>query len=117
MTALGEIIAERIRAGGPMPFAAFMSLALYHHRHGYYADAARTGFAGHFLTSPELDPAFGELWAEGLARIWDACGRPERFEVIEVGPGEGTFAAAVLAAAPRELAAALVYRLVERMPA
>jgi SAM-dependent MidA family methyltransferase len=114
---LKRVIVERIQEGGPLPFAAFMSLALYDRRHGYYARPDRTGFAGHFLTSPELDPAFGELWAEGLVQIWTACDRPTRFEVIEVGPGEGTFAAAVLATAPRELTAALVYRLVERMPA
>lgn len=98
-----------------MPFAAYMSLALYHHRFGYYtAGPERSGWGGHYLTSPELDPAFGALWACGFEQVWDVCGRPAEFEIVELGPGEGGFAAAVLDAAGGPLAAALRYRLVER---
>ena len=101
-----------------MPFAAFMSLALYHPHHGYYtAGPARVGWRGHFLTSPELDPAFGELWAGAFEEVWNACGRPDRFEVVEVGPGEGAFAASVLGSVSSPFADALAYRLVERSPA
>lgn len=118
ITALEEILIARIRDTGPMPFAAFMSLALYHPQHGYYtAGPARVGWRGHFVTSPELDPAFGELWAGGFADIWTRCGEPAEFEIIEIGPGEGAFAAAVLGAAEGRFADALTYRLVERSPA
>ncbi|MEA2508495.1 MAG: hypothetical protein QOG21_577 [Actinomycetota bacterium] len=100
-----------------MPFAAFMQLALYHPQHGYYAAARpRTGWAGDFVTSPELDPAFGQLWAAGFEQIWSSCGAPDRFEVVEVGPGEGSFAEGVLEAASGDFADALGYRLVERQP-
>ena len=117
-TPLEEILVARIRDSGPMPFAAFMSLALYHPQHGYYtAGPARVGWRGHFLTSPELDPGFGELWARGFADIWHRSGRPDRFEVIEIGPGEGSFAAAVLGSVHGPFADALTYRLVERSPA
>lgn len=98
-----------------MPFATFMSLALYHDRFGYYAGAERTGRRGHFMTSTELDPAFGQLWAQGFEHTWERCGRPSPFEVVEIGPGEGGFAEAVLAAAPGPFGSALSYRLVERM--
>jgi SAM-dependent MidA family methyltransferase len=112
------MLLDRIAARGPMPFAAYMSTALYHPRLGYYsAGPERSGWRGHFLTSPELDPAFGELWARGLEQIWDGCGRPGRFEVVEIGPGEGAFAQAVLAAASVPFGRALAYRLVERAPA
>ena len=127
MTELERIITGRIRADGPMPFAAFMSLALYDPVHGYYARGPqRTGWRGHFLTSPELDPAFGMLWANAFRRVWAACGSPDAFEVVEVGPGEGGFAAAVLSAITdpaiagssldEPFRAALTYRLVERVP-
>lgn len=117
MNELEELLLRRIEDRGPMPFAAYMSLALYHPRHGYYsAGPERSGWRGHFLTSPELDPAFGQLWARGFEQVWELCGRPERFEVVEVGPGEGAFAAAVLAAAAGDFGAALSYRLVERIP-
>lgn len=118
MTPLEEILIERIRTSGPMPFAAYMSLALYHAQHGYYtAGPARVGWGGHFVTSPELDPAFGRLWARGFAEVWRRCGQPERFEVIEIGPGEGSFAAAVLGSVDGDFADAVTYRLVERSPA
>lgn len=116
MNELQRTITERIRADGPMPFAAYMSLALYHPIHGYYARGPRTGWNGHFVTSPELDPAFGGLWADGFRAIWEECGTPESFEIVEVGPGEGGFASSVLAAIDDDLARALTYRLVERAP-
>ncbi len=94
-----------------------MSLALYHPQHGYYtAGPARVGWRGHFVTSPELDPAFGELWSHAFEQIWIACDRPARFEVIEIGPGEGAFAEAVLDAVSPPFDDALSYRLVERSP-
>lgn len=117
-TPLEEILVARIRDSGPMPFAAFMALALYHPQHGYYtAGPARVGWRGHYLTSPELDPGYGQLWARGFADVWNRCGRPDRFEVIEIGPGEGSFAAAVLESVDGRFADALTYRLVERSPA
>lgn len=117
MNELHNQVVERIRAHGPLPFAAFMRLALYDPRHGYYAGGRRrTGWAGHFVTSPEIDQGFGALWARAFERTWDACGRPTRFEIVEIGPGEGSFAAAVLGAVKEPFASAIVYRLVERVP-
>ena len=98
-----------------MPFAAFMSLALYDHQFGYYTGTEpRVGWRGDFVTSPELDPAFGALWARGFHEVWELCGRPPTFEVVEIGPGEGTFAASVLGSVAGRFADALTYRLVER---
>jgi SAM-dependent MidA family methyltransferase len=103
---------------GPITFAEYMDAALYHPEHGYYASrSARTGRAGHFMTSPEIDASFGELWAGAFARVWDACERPHLFDVVEIGPGEGAFAHAVLRAATGGFAAALRYVLVEPRPA
>lgn len=116
-TKLEQAILERVRSEGPIPFAAFMSQALYHPELGYYmSPSPRVGWGGHYVTSPELDPAFGELWANGLAEIWEATGSPDLFEVVEIGPGEGNFAKGVLAAVPPAFAKALRYRLVERSP-
>ncbi|HYI45507.1 MAG TPA: SAM-dependent methyltransferase [Actinomycetota bacterium] len=117
-TQLEELLRERIERTGPMPFAAFMSLALYHPKHGYYTGGAqRTGWRGHFLTSAELDPAFGAMWAKGFEEIWIACGQPSGFHVVEVGPGEGGFAEAVLDHVTGDFAGALSYVMVERVSA
>lgn len=118
MSELEELIVHRIRRQGPIPFAAYMQLALYHGRDGYYSSGrARVGPRGDYVTSPELDPAFGLLWSRGFEAVWAACDRPARFDVVEIGPGEGSFAAAVLESARGAFARALDYHLVERAPA
>lgn len=118
MSVLEQIIRDEIAERGPMGFARYMDLALYHPEHGYYASGRRrTGWQGQFVTSPELDPAYGELWAAGFEDVWEQCGRPSTFTLIEVGPGEGSFAAAVLDAANGYFAEALEVVLVERVEA
>ncbi|MFN2594933.1 MAG: class I SAM-dependent methyltransferase, partial [Actinomycetota bacterium] len=115
MTPLAEEIAARIKSHGPLTFAAFMQLALYDRSHGYYGSGAvRTGWGGHFVTSPELDPAFGELWANGFEQVWNSCDRPLSFEIVEIGGGEGGFAASVLRSTNGEFGKAIAYRIVER---
>ncbi|MBI3946413.1 MAG: SAM-dependent methyltransferase [Armatimonadetes bacterium] len=90
-------IRERIERGGPIPFAEFMRLALYHREHGYYASPdLKMGREGDFLTSPETHPAFGALVCRRLQRIWEALGAPGRFEVVEGGPGSGALAEQIL---------------------
>jgi SAM-dependent MidA family methyltransferase len=117
VTPLERLIRTLIADGGPLPFSHYMDLALYHPEHGYYSTGApRAGWGGDFVTSPELDPAFGQLWARGFERLWERCGRPDGFEVVEIGPGEGALASAVLGAAAGDFADALTYRLVERSP-
>ena len=113
-----QVVLETIRDEGPITFARYMEIALYQPGSGYYSSGPeRTGFRGHYLTSPELDPAFGEMWSHAFEQVWDQLGRPDRFDVVEVGPGEGGFAKAVLeSAAGRPFGSALAYRLVEPHP-
>jgi SAM-dependent MidA family methyltransferase len=71
MTELRELIADRIRTSGPISFAEFMELSLYHPELGYYARAARkTGRAGDFFTSVDVGPVFGEFLARQFAEMW-----------------------------------------------
>lgn len=118
MTGLQQIIRDEIAGRGPMDFARYMELALYHREYGFYASGRhRTGWGGQFVTSPELDPAYGQLWAAGVEQIWEQCGRPSTFNLVEVGPGEGSFAAAVLDAVEGDFEASLRVLLVERVDA
>ncbi len=114
-------IRARIAAGGPLTFAAFMDLALYQPRYGYYsALRAPPGPRGDFFTSPETHPAFGALVARQALEVWERLGRPRPFLVEEWGAGSGRLAADVLGAAPalsRDFAASLVYQIVERSAA
>ncbi len=99
MTPLGELIAERILTGGPISFAEYMDISLYHPELGYYARAAqRTGRAGDFFTSVDVGPIFGELLARQFAEMWRLTGGPT-FDLVEAGAGNGRLARDVLDAA------------------
>jgi SAM-dependent MidA family methyltransferase len=117
VTPLEIRLLEELRSGPPITFAAFMDLALYDPENGYYASGVqRTGWEGDFVTSPEIDPAFGSLWTRAFERTWEAAGRPDPFHVIEIGAGEGGFAEAVLGSASDRFASSLRYVIVERVP-
>lgn len=96
MTALGDIIAARIAAAGPVSFADFMSDALMHPEHGYYATRDPFGRSGDFTTAPEISQMFGELIGLSLAQAWLDQGAPEAFTLAELGPGRGTLMVDIL---------------------
>lgn len=105
-----DTIRARIAAVGRITFAEFMELALYGPR-GYYTRAVpRIGPEGDFYTSPTVHPAFGTLVGGQVRQVWELAGRPERFDVLELGGGRGTLAADILhswkVGAPDLLAAA-----------
>ena len=84
-------------AGGSIPFARFMEIALGHPEHGYYARAGLGwGAAGDYESSPEVHPIFGLLWARQVAQCWELLGRPGRFDLVEVGAGSATLAISIL---------------------
>jgi SAM-dependent MidA family methyltransferase len=114
---LTDRLVERIRAHGPITFAEFMEVALYDPDEGFYArPAVGRGDDGHFVTSPHVSPAFGDLLGRQVAECWDLLGRPSPFTVAEVGAGDGTLARQTLAAAGSVpgLAEAVRYVAVER---
>ncbi|MDE0262968.1 MAG: SAM-dependent methyltransferase [Bryobacterales bacterium] len=87
---LAQIIADEIRADGPIPFRRFMELALYHPRLGYYAGRRDPfGTGGDFYTNAQLQPVFGRLLAQQIERWRRELGCPEDFSVLELGPGRG----------------------------
>lgn len=114
------VIRERIRAAGRIAFAEFMRLALYHPQHGYYAaPGPKVGRDGDFLTAPETHPAFGALVCRFLTGRWQALGSPQRFGVVEGGPGTGALAEQVLRYAEARFPAfrsAIHYTLIETSP-
>lgn len=121
---LEAIIAEEIAREGPIPFARFMALALYHPTLGYYAGGGQgrepLGWQGDYFTSGDLHPLWGWTIARQLHEMWALLDRPPRFDVVEPGAGRGLLARETwryaLARAP-EWAAALRYTLVDRAPA
>ncbi len=116
MTPLEELLAERIRRYGPVPFADFMRECLYHPVHGYYSKAEAQRFADYY-TSVDVHPVFGRLLARKFAAMWEQLGQPEEFLLVEAGAGVGRLAQHILdfcAAKLPEFYRALRYIAVER---
>ena len=98
MTAEAEI-RRRIAERGPITFAEFMEVALYHPAGGYYASGDPVGAAGDFYTSPSVHPAFGMLLAVQLFQMWELLERPATFTVAEPGAGNGLLCRDIVTAA------------------
>jgi SAM-dependent MidA family methyltransferase len=129
-------ITEEIRASGPITFARFMELALYHPRYGYYtrcesmADAYantprvigedRIGWGGDYFTSSDVHPALAQALARQVRQMDVRLGRPDPLTVIEMGAGKGTLARDFLTACAKESGGVLDrlrYVILERSPA
>jgi SAM-dependent MidA family methyltransferase len=97
-TPLMPILREEIRAaGGRITFARFMELCLYHPEHGYYnTERTKLGRHGDFYTSSHVGPVFARLLAIHFKLLWHELGKPDRFDLVELGPGDGWFAAELL---------------------
>ncbi|MEE2526438.1 SAM-dependent methyltransferase [Hyphobacterium sp. HN65] len=88
-TGIAAKIAERIRNGGPISVAAFMTEAMFDPLEGYYATKNPIGAGEDFITAPSVSQMFGELIGLWCAQVWMDMGRPSRFQLVELGPGTG----------------------------
>lgn len=119
MTPLAELLANRVRRFGPLPFADFMRECLYHPLHGYYSKAESTRFADYY-TSVDMHPIFGRLLARQFAEMWEHLGCPAEFILVEAGAGVGRLAGHILDFCSAKIPAfyrALRYVAVERSAA
>ncbi|HEU5182669.1 MAG TPA: SAM-dependent methyltransferase [Candidatus Polarisedimenticolia bacterium] len=94
-----EVLHDRILHQGPISFAEFMELALYHPELGYYArpeDPVGAEPGRDFYTAPTCHPAFGALVGRQVAECLQRVGGSRR-QWVEFGPGSGAMAAAILA--------------------
>ncbi|MDD4932647.1 MAG: SAM-dependent methyltransferase [Methylacidiphilaceae bacterium] len=91
---LAELLRALLAQEGAIPFWRFMELALYHPRHGYYAQSPsrRIGRRGDYYTGPSSSPAFGRLFSEAVAEAWVLLGRPAILDLWEQGAGAGWLA-------------------------
>ncbi|MBK8277934.1 MAG: SAM-dependent methyltransferase [Nitrospira sp.] len=118
-------IASEVIASGPIPFARFMELALYHPELGYYMRsskpaAERIGRKGDFYTSSDVHPILGQALAKQAEQMDRLLGQPSPFSIVEMGPGKGLLARHILSTSQRDypsLFHRLRYVLIERSPA
>src|SRR5215831_1112184 len=108
-----HIRADIERAGGWIPFARYMELALYAPGLGYYmAGARKLGADGDFTTAPELTPLYGHTLARVAAQVLGRAGG----EILEIGAGSGALAASALEELERLGALPASYLILELSP-
>jgi len=118
-------IASEIGRRGPISFARFMELALYHPQFGYYTRPSdpgteRIGWNGDFYTSSDVHPILGQAMARQAAQIDALLGYPDPFVIVEMGAGKGLLAKHLLSHCQlmsKSLSERLRYVLIECSPA
>jgi SAM-dependent MidA family methyltransferase len=116
---LDQLIIQKIKEEGPIPFHDFMDAALYYPGLGYYTSFSdKLGITGDYYTSCYLTPAFGATIARQLHEMWNICGK-EQFTIVEFGAGTGMLCRDILEHAQTypEFYEALSYCIIEKSPA
>lgn len=90
MTAASDFIRSLIVQEGPIPVSRFVALALSGRDDSYYMNRDPFGAQGDFITSPEISQVFGECLGAWCIDLWMQMGSPDRFRLVELGPGRGT---------------------------
>ena len=67
----------------------FINFALYNKRHGYYMKKNPFGKKGDFITAPNISRLFSEMIAIWIVSFWKSLGSPKKFNVVEMGAGNG----------------------------
>lgn len=97
MSAMAQILREKIAEQGSISVADYMALALGHPEHGYYNTRDPFGTRGDFITAPEISQIFGEMLGVWVIEMWRQMGGGP-ISLVELGPGRGTLMADLLRA-------------------
>lgn len=96
---LKDRLIREIALTGPMSVADYVTRCLHDPKDGYYATRPALGEGGDFITAPLVSQMFGELIGLWAVETWTRLGAPDRFTLVEVGPGDGTLMSDALRAA------------------
>jgi len=75
-----------------MPIDKFISNLMYDKKFGYYSKKYPFGIKGDYITSPLISRLFSEMIAIWLVNVWYEIGKPNKFNIVELGPGNGELA-------------------------
>ena len=73
-----------------LPVDKFFNNVLYDKKNGYYTSKIPFGEKGDFITSPKISDLFSEMIAIWMVASWETFGKPNNFNIIELGPGDGS---------------------------
>ena len=68
----------------------FFDRVLFDKKIGYYSSKIPFGSDGDFLTSPCISNVFSEIIGIWLISSWHTMGKPKKFNIVELGPGDGS---------------------------
>ena len=73
-----------------IPVDNFLEKALYEPKIGYYNNRFPFGKDGDFVTSPTISNLFSEILAIWIISTWEKFEKPNIFNLVELGPGDGS---------------------------
>ena len=73
-----------------LPVDKFLENVLFDKKNGYYSSNIPFGHKGEFLTAPGVSNLFSEIVGVWLVSTWNTMGKPKKFNIIELGPGDGS---------------------------
>tara|TARA_B100001057_G_scaffold325766_1_gene325937 strand:- start:2734 stop:3795 length:1062 start_codon:yes stop_codon:yes gene_type:complete len=79
-----------------LPVDKFFENVLYDKKFGYYSSRIPFGEKGDFITSPKISSLFSEMIAIWIVASWETFGKPKNFNIVELGPGDGSLSKTLL---------------------
>ena len=79
----------KLKKKNNLPLDEFINFSLYDKDHGYYMKKNKFGKEGDFITAPNISRLFSEMIAIWVISFWKSLGSPKRFNIIELGAGNG----------------------------
>ena len=74
-----------------LPVDKFFHNVLYDKKNGYYSSKVPFGEKGDFITSPKISNLFSEMISIWIVSTWEIFGKPKKINIVELGPGDGSF--------------------------
>jgi len=79
----------KLKKNYSLPLDKFIDFSLYDKESGYYMKKNPFGKKGDFITSPNISRLFSEMIAIWIVGFWHSLGSPRKFNLIELGAGNG----------------------------
>ena len=73
-----------------LPVDKFLENVLFNKKSGYYNSKIKFGYKGDFITAPGISNLFSEIIGIWLLTTWNTLGKPKKFNIVELGPGDGS---------------------------
>ena len=87
----------KINRESSLPLDKFIEFALYDKDTGYYMKKNPFGKEGDFITAPNITRLFSEIIAIWIITFWKSIGSPKKFNLLELGAGNGEMMKVIIA--------------------